>query len=115
MFQAKKDSEPAIPLSVKAGRVLSSLVFVPYPFLLLAGAMSLGASSQGLFAACTASWFGAFVCTGVFYPLVFVAAYFASRAALGRGRAGLAAGLAWFPLLALVLTAMPAGVVQELL
>lgn len=115
MFQTKKDSEPGIPLSVKAGRVLSGLVVVPYPFLLLAGAMSLGASSRGLLAACTASWFGALLCTGVVYPLVFIVAYFASRAARGRGKAGLAAGLAWFPLLALVLTALPAGVVQEFL
>ncbi|MCU0975472.1 MAG: hypothetical protein MUC71_04075 [Steroidobacteraceae bacterium] len=115
MFQANNKNEAAIPLPVKAGRVLSSLVFVPYPFLLLAGAMSLGSSRGGLLSACTASWFGAFLCTSVFYPLLFLAAYLASRAALSRGRIGLAAAFSWLPLLVLVLTALPAGVIDEFL
>jgi len=34
---ATKQQEVVIPLTVKTGRLLSSLVFVPYPFLLLAG------------------------------------------------------------------------------
>ena len=115
MFGASKMSEAAIPLSVKAGRGLSSLVFVAYPFLLLAGAMSLGSSTGGLLTDCTESWFGAFLCTSVFYPLVFLLAYLVSRAALGRGKVGVAAAFAWLPLLALVLTALPAGVIKELL
>jgi len=110
---ATKQQEVAIPLPVKAGRLLSSLVFVAYPFLLLAGAMSLGASSQGLLSDCTDSWFGAFLCTSVFYPLLFLAAFLASRTALARGKLGVAAVLAWSPLLALVLTALPAGVLSE--
>jgi hypothetical protein len=115
VFQAKKADAAAIPVPVKAGRILSSLVFVAYPFLLLAGAMSLGSASQGLLSVCTGSWFGAFLCTGVFYPLVFLVGYIASRVALGRGKVGLAAAFAWFPLLALVLTALPAGVIEEFL
>jgi hypothetical protein len=65
---ATKPQEVAIPLPVKAGRLLSD---------------------------CTNSWFGAFLCTSVFYPLLFLAAF------------------AWSPLLALVLTSLPAGVLSE--
>ncbi len=110
MYQTKRP-QAASPLPVRAGRLLSGLVFVAYPFLLLAGVMSLGASGKGLFATCVGSWFGAFLCTGVFYPLLFLAAFLASRAALSRGRLGLAAAFAWLPLLSLTLTALSAGVV----
>jgi hypothetical protein len=83
---ATKPQEVAIPLPVKAGRLLSD---------------------------CTNSWFGAFLCTSVFYPLLFLAAFLASRTALAPGKLGVAAAFAWSPLLALVLTSLPAGVLSE--
>lgn len=115
MFPPRKKNDAAIPPPVKAGRLFSGIVLVAYPFLLLAGVMSLGSSRGGLLSACTESWFGAFLCTSVFYPLLFLAAFLASRAALGRGRVLVAAAFAWLPLLALVLTAWPAGVFDQLL
>jgi hypothetical protein len=78
---ATKPQEVAIPLPVKAGRLLSD---------------------------CTNSWFGAFLCTSVFYPLLFLAA-FASRTALARGKLAPPPSL----VVAGVLTSLPAGVLSE--
>jgi len=102
------------PRSVTIGRGVSAAVFVIYPFLLLPGVMAIGASTKSLFATCTTSWFGAFLCTTTFYPLVFVLAVLGTRVALRSQRPTLASVLAWSPLLMLVATAVPSGVVRQI-
>ncbi|WP_157266174.1 hypothetical protein [Azohydromonas aeria] len=67
------------------GRAASFLVLVFYPGLLIAGVMSLGAGYGGL-VQCYRSVFGAFICTGLIYPVLYFAGYWASKALMARQR-----------------------------
>jgi hypothetical protein len=92
------------------GLLFSLAPFAIWPFLALAGVMSIaGEGSRGL--SCFSSWWGAFLCTSTFYPLLYVTFGGIATWLLIRKEANGASVLAaWAPLLILLVLAQLSGV-----